>query len=162
MNLYAFCGNNTITRTDALGCAHFEVCALHGLGVILNYSCFSQIIGMPLALALDLGLADYLNIEILHEHLFYDDGTNVGYGEDRTFTETSKKGYFRRDPTEYDDCIMREAQDRVPQPPYSLLGIGRPKYNCQDYADALRSEYKRLLRDKEVKCKCKRGTRHTN
>ena len=79
---------------------------------------------------------------------------NIGYGEKREFSETTKDGYYRRNQAEYDDCVMKEAEKRVPKPPYSLLGWGRPKYNCQDYADALRREYYKLLDDKEVRCKC--------
>ena len=156
-NLYAFCANNPISLYDMLGCAHFEVRRLSFTPGIMNYSCFGQIIGWMPALALDMGLADKLNIEILHEHLFYDDGTNIGYDQTGPFSEKTKKGYRRRDSIEYDDCIMKEAQKRVPQPPYSLLGFGSGrKFNCQDYADSLRREYNRLLEDKEVRCKCKR------
>ena len=154
VNLYGFCGNNSIALCDYLGRAHFEVRALSGLGVVLSYSCFAGIIGVVPSLILDFGLANSLNIEILHEHLFYDDGTNVGYGEKREFSETTKEGYYRRDQTEYDDCVMKDAAKRIPKPPYSLLGLGRPKYNCQDYADALRREYYKLLNDKEIRCKC--------
>jgi len=154
MNLYGFCGNSSICRYDKYGWAHFEVRRLSALPAILRYSCFAQIIGMIPAMILDAGLADMLNIEILHEHLFYDDGTNIGYGEKREFSETTKDGCYRRNQAEYDDCVMKEAEKRVPKPPYSLLGWGRPKYNCQDYADALRREYYKLLDDKEVRCKC--------
>ena len=105
---------------------------------------------------LDLGLADKLNIEILHEHLFYDDGDNVGYRDNELLSEDSKKGYRRRDKVEYDDCIMHEAERLVSPPPYSLIGFGAPKYNCQDYADALRRKYDELKDDPRIKCKCRR------
>ena len=154
VNLYAFCGNNPVCRNDVLGCAHFEVRALKGAGIIWSYSCFGWIIGTPLATILDLGLADKLNIEILHEHLFYDDGANVGYSAEGFLRNEEQNGYVRRDPTEYDDCIMREAEQRVSVPPYSLLGWGRPKFNCQDYADRLRSKYNEIKNEREVKCKC--------
>ena len=155
LNLYGFCGNNAMCKYDKDGRAHFEVRRLSGLPAILNYSCFAQIIGIVPAMILDLGLADKLNIEILHEHLFYDDGTNIGYNDTGEFSE-AKKGYSRRDLVEYDDCIMKEAQNRIPKPPYSLIGIGNPKFNCQDYADSLRREYNRIKDSKEIKCKCKR------
>ena len=80
----------------------------------------------------------------------------MGYGDDREFSELSKNGYRRRDSKEYDDCIMHEAQKQVPKPPYSLLGIGVPKYNCQDYADALRKKYAELEKDEKIKTKCGR------
>ena len=158
VNLYGFCGNNAVARWDQLGCAHFEVRALKGLPSVLYYSCFVKIIGWIPALALDLGLADKLNVEILHEHLFFDDGTNIGFGPEDLFSEKSAKGYARRDAKNYDDCIMKEAVRRVPRPPYSLIGIGNPKYNCQDYADDLRRMYEQIKDDESVvkKCGCKR------
>ena len=143
-------------RFDLFGNAHFEVRALQGVGAILGYSCFAAIIGVVPAAVLDLGLANKLNIEILHEHLFYDDGSNVGYHEGGTFEETSKDGYRRRDMREYDDCIMREAEKLADPPPYSLLGWGAPKYNCQDYCDTLRMIYDRIKDWPEIKCKCKK------
>ena len=157
VNLYGFCGNSPICRYDKYGWAHFEVRRLSGLPAILGYSCFAQIIGSVPAVILDFGLADKLNIEILHEHLFYDDGKNKGYGEEGTFSEASKKGYFRRDMREYDDCIMHEAEKLVSPPPYSLIRLGSPKYNCQDYADALRRKYDEIKDDPQIKCKCKGG-----
>ena len=154
LNLYGFCGNNAVCRYDKDGRAHFEVRRLSALPAILNYSCFAQIIGIVPSMILDFGLADKLNIEMLHEHLFYDGGTNVGYNDMGEFSETKARGYHRRDQIEYDDCIMKEAQSRIPKPPYSLIGIGNPKYNCQDYADSLRREYNRIKDTEEVKRKC--------
>ncbi|MBR3222224.1 MAG: RHS repeat-associated core domain-containing protein [Kiritimatiellae bacterium] len=156
VNLYGFCVNNAVCRYDKYGQAHFEVRRLSGLPAILNYSCFAQIIGVVPAMILDLGLADKLNIEILHEHLFYDDGDNIGYRDNTLFSEDSKKGYKRRDKVEYDDCIMHEAENLVSPPPYSLVGFGAPKYNCQDYADALRRKYNEIKDDPKIKCKCRR------
>ena len=154
VNLYGFCGNNAICKYDKDGRAHFEVRRLSSLPAILGYSCFAQIIGAVPALILDLGLADKLNIEMLHEHLFYDDGSNVGYGSEGFMRNESRKGYIRRDFREYDDCIMHEAEDRVAVPPYSLIGIGVPKYNCQDYADALRRKYDSIKDNKAIQKKC--------
>jgi hypothetical protein len=52
---------------------------------------------------------------------------------------------------------MKEAEKLVKPPPYSLIGWGTPKYNCQDYADALRRKYDEIKDDPKVKCKCKKG-----
>lgn len=79
-----------------------------------------------MALFLDLWGTNKLNIEILQEHLFYNDGTNVGYSNQGIFHELSKEGYRRWDSREYDDCIMKEAERLITPPPYSLLGS---KYN---------------------------------
>ena len=48
---------------------------------------------------------------------------------------------------------MRKAVEQVRPLPYSLLGDkkkGIPQYNCQDYADALRSKYNELIKDKKI------------
>ena len=156
-NLYNFCGNNPIHQYDTLGLAHFEVRKLKHTFGIIHYSWFSPIIGWQLALFLDLWGADKLNIEILHEHLFYNDGTNVGYSNQGIFHELSKEGYRRWwDSREYDDCIMKEAERLITPPPYSLLGLFGSKYNCQDYADDLREKYDEIKDDVEIKCKCEK------
>ena len=157
LNLYGFCGNNAVCRYDKDGRAHFEVRRLSALPAILNYSCFAQIIGIVPSMILDFGLADKLNIEMLHEHLFYDDGGDVGYGKDGFLRRENRNEYSRRDKTEYDDCIMHEAEKLVSPPPYSLIGFGAPKYNCQDYADALRRKYNEIKDDPKIKCKCRRN-----
>ena len=158
LNLYAYCGNNALFYYDKDGRAHFEVRKLSGTPGILKYSYFVPLIGIVPALILDCGVADKANIEILHEHLFYDDGTNVGYGANGEFSERDRRGYVRRDKREYDDCIMKEAQKRIPKPAYSLIGFGgNPKFNCQDYAESLRREYDKIKNSKEIKCKCRKG-----
>ena len=169
VNLYEFCGNNAVARIDNLGLAHFEVRRLSILPAILKYSNIVWILGtvspfLPLitqvpALILDLGLADKLNIEILHEHLFFDDGSDVGYANTGLLIGESKSEYVRYDKIEYDDCIMKEAVKRVERPPYSLIGLGAPKFNCQDYADSLRGMYEKIKDEKEVQCKCRRRNR---
>jgi len=157
MNLYTYCGNNALFYYDKDGRAHFEVRKLSGAPGILKYSYFVPVIGIVPALILDCGVADMANIEILHEHLFYDDGTNVGYGSNGEFSERDRRGYVRRDKREYDDCIMKEAQKRVPKRSYSLIGFGSdPKFNCQDYAESLRREYNKIKNSKEIKCKCRK------
>lgn len=155
-NLYTFCDENPILLYDLLGRAHFEVRKLKNTPGIIHYSWFSPLIGWKLALFLDLWGADQLNIEILHEHLFYDDGTNIGYSAEGIFSELSKEGYRRWDSQEYDDCIMKEAERLVEPLPYSLIGLFGPKYNCQDYADDLRKKYDEIKDDTEIKCKCEK------
>lgn len=55
----------------------------------------------------------------------------------------------------YDDCIMRIAVEQVKPAPYSAIGrLWNVKYNCQDYADSLRSKYHEIKNSKEVRCRC--------
>jgi RHS repeat-associated protein len=84
---------------------------------------------------------------IYHEHLFYEDqaGGNVGsfkdtgIGPDPGYPGNRKEYVFI--PIHYDDARMRRAQRNVDQ------GFGQYDMwsnNCQNYADQLRREYKRL------------------
>ena len=62
-----------------------------------------------------------------------------------------------RVPGRYNDCVMRKAVDRVKPRQYSALEDkekGLSQYNCQDYADDLRREYKKLISDKKIRCEC--------
>ena len=103
--------------------------------------------------------ADALNVELLHEQLFYGDGgspSSIGWGEIGLMEDESPSRYVRRG-REYDDCIMRIAQSKVKPTHYQLTWVGsRSKCNCQDYADALRAKYHEIENDPEVKCKCKK------
>ena len=88
-------------------------------------------------------LHDCLIIGYYHEAGWYEDGTGdyASYGET---TETEDVGEYTISPWQYDDAIMRQAQKNVDasgrfkDEDFSLF------HNCQDYADALRKEYKKL------------------
>ena len=106
-------------------------------------------------------MADWLNAEILHEQLFFEDGSNIGWGNDKDglgvgakIVEKGDNGYIKRDGG-YDDCVMRKAMMQVSPTHYQLLWFGRRmKCNCQDYADMLRQKYGELIKDKKVRCEC--------
>ena len=153
LNLYAFCENAGSFRFDRLGLAFF---AIRGLGGLKNPVRFDG--GLTF-------LDDWLNrknLQVAHEQLFFQDGgtpCSVGYGKEPLNGE-KLEGYVITSGG-YDDCIMRLAVaevDRV-RPPYSMLGIFDSKYNCQDYASALRAKYAELVGTKEARCKCKKGGR---
>lgn len=109
------------------------------------------------------------NLEATHENLFYTDGLssidkpgNVGFFAEggvrpdlQPLANGSSPGPTYLPETrdgEYNDCVMRRAQSLVVAKPYSLFG---PKqYNCQDYADALRGEYRRLRQSPTVSQEC--------
>ena len=106
-------------------------------------------------------VADKLNVELVHEQLFYEDGSNVGWGNDTEGLGVGAKirnepiyRYRRRDGG-YNDCVMRLAESMVSVNHYQLTWMGnRMKCNCQDYADMLRAKYRELKNDPKVKCKC--------
>ena len=160
-NLYAFCLNNAIINYDKDGCAYFAIRGLGG-GPIIKWSWFFTCPFMKVAVDL---AADALNVELVHEQLFFEDGgdlSSIGWGKDENgnadyLRNESSQGYTKRDGG-YDDCIMRIAVGEVNPDHYQLTWIGaNKKCNCQDYASALRAKYRELSNDPKVKCKCKKG-----
>ncbi len=153
VNLYGFCGNAVTFRLDYSGLAFF---AVRGLGGLKKPVTFDGSLTF---------LDEWLkrkNLQIAHEQLFFQDGlepSSVGYGKENLEGE-GLDGYIVTSGG-YDDCIMRLAVGKVSrgQKPYSMLGIFGEKYNCQDYADALRAKYLEIKNSQEVKCKCKKKRR---
>ena len=154
-NLYVFCNNNTLRYLDPDGQAFFAVRKLE-----------DNFLGNMMGQLTRSGLAnDFVrkhNLEALHEHLFFQDGkypSDIGWGTDDEGTGGGmylhdggflSDVYIQRDGG-YDDCVMREAVAKVKPGRYGVVG-----YNCQDYADALRSMYWELLKDSVSICKCKK------
>jgi RHS repeat-associated protein len=130
VNLYAYVGNNPVLFIDPGGLFRFGKRPLNGLPWIPGAS------SNP--------IDDAFNTEISHEHGFFEDGSgdNIGFGPGGRFSEDAK-GY-RYDTQHYDDALMREALKNVKDGDYSLLGFGKTKNNCQDWAYRLRGEYHRL------------------
>ena len=160
LNLYAYCGNNALLYYDKDGCAYFAKRKLS----VLPWRIEAKDIpgGFPMLTSLGDSLADWLNIELQHEQLFMEDGRTYGWDSRMKYMRDEKfsNGYVRTDPKTYDDCIMDEAIKRVKPTHYQLTWFGsNSKYNCQDYATALRREYSVLEKDKKVKCKCRKGHR---
>jgi hypothetical protein len=98
------------------------------------------------------------NINLLHENGFYDSGGNVGFfpsgiGPD----DPAQLGNYEMFGPYYDDAIMMEAVSNLQasgkwQPDLGEKWYENPSehdydvtlHNCQDFADALREEYKDL------------------
>ena len=93
-------------------------------------------------------IIDYLNLELSHEHGFFEDGSgdNIGFRNNERFPEDPNElinlGY-RYEDKQYDDDIMREALKNVKDGLYSSV-----INNCQDWSDRLRKEYDRLEQKK--------------
>ena len=148
LNLYGFCGNCAVCMYDKDGRAYF---IKRRLDYIPWIDCFAQNADR-----------DMSNQEAVHEQLIFEDGkkpTDIGYFSDST-TKTDtvwKTRKWVRVPGKYNDCVMRKAVQQVQPLPYSLIGnknSGIPQYNCQDYADALRSKYSELIKDENIRCEC--------
>jgi len=142
-NLFAFVRNDPLGRFDPWGLAYFALRPLQGSPWLYGYS------KNP--------ISDFFNLEISHETVFFDDGklpANLGFydtngGEVRS---DSLDGYRKTDGG-WNDCLMRTATANVPARPYCLLGKGpNKKFNCQDWADAVRAEYRRLVKSGQTSC----------
>jgi RHS repeat-associated protein len=145
---YVFIGNNPANYIDSFGLAYFALKPLDALG------------GIWLGPLSDNPIDDFFNTELSHEQLFFEDGkspANLGFfdtdgGSVREVTETS--GY-RVTCTGWNDCVMRKAVANTSARPYCLLGAwGKPKFNCQDWAEATREEYRRLIKEPNIIEKC--------
>ena len=94
-NTYGFCGNNAICMHDKDGRAYFAIRGLGGLPIMK----WSSLVSCPfMKHAIDLA-ADTLNIELVHEQLFYGDGgqpSNVGWSKTGKLENESPNGYIRK------------------------------------------------------------------
>jgi len=148
LNLYAYCRNDAICMYDKDGRAYFIKRRLDNVPWIDYFAQNAE--------------RDVANQEAVHEQLIFEDGktpSDIGYFSDsKTKTDSVwKTRKWVRVPGRYNDCVMRKAVETVKPLPYSLLGDkekGIRQYNCQDYADALRSKYNELIMDKKIRCEC--------
>jgi uncharacterized protein RhaS with RHS repeats len=147
MNLYAYVGGDPVNAVDLMGLAYFSYRPLGGaLGTL-------GVIG---------GQTDDANNTVIgHEQLFFEDGkpiSNMGFFADGTTQEESDiSDYEPSHDSGWNDCIMREAVKRAKKRKrYKLLWEHKThyKYNCQDWADTVRREYRRLAQDPKIQNKC--------
>jgi RHS repeat-associated protein len=130
MNLYQYCGNNPINFVDPWGLARFGHRRIEGFPFMIWNS-----------------ILDLFNIAIGHEHVFFDNGDNIGFFSDgiRQNTENSGK-YCLRAPEYIDEDILWEAINMMStdNSAYNLLGFGSAKFNCQDWTSQVKFLYNRL------------------
>jgi RHS repeat-associated protein len=145
-NLYAFVANNPVDFVDPFGLAYFAYRPLGGpldiFGVTGN------------------DLDDSLNTVIGHEQIFFEDGkspSNIGFFDDSALNSESDTSKYRSSHDKgWNDCVMRKAVAATPAGNYCLLGKPGPteKFNCQDWAEAVRKTYRRLLKRQKVVAEC--------
>ena len=157
LNLYGFCGNNAVCKYDTDGRAYFAYRPL-------DFE-FGHLAGVMFSSDQE---ADRKNHVLAHEQLIFEDGAspiNIGYFNAPIGNNNPRQDEFHFQtqyvPIEgkgaYNDCIMREAVKEVQPRPYNMwtwAGRSTGQYNCQDYADDLRSAYYKLLLDIKIRCKC--------
>ena len=101
------------------------------------------------------------NTFLAHEQLFFEDGggiSNIGFFDDGELkSEKNLQEYNPCHNSGWNDCVMRESVFRISKKKYNLLWDIKTgyKYNCQDWADDVRSMYRILIFDPEVLEKCK-------
>ena len=160
VNLYQFCGNNPVNSVDALGLFRF---GRTDLSALPKYSRnFTKILS-PIVLR---PILDIINLSLAHEHGFFEDGSHQNVGFFGPVEKNGKKVYqgvllkkntdkssekpsdYSISSWQYDDKTMRQAMQNVNKSgdfdPKAYKLIGKGKNNCQNYATALRKEYKRL------------------
>ena len=130
-NTRRYVQNNPVNDNDPLGLGYFSKRPLNGLG---NWQGNS-------------GLLDYLNLEASHEHYFFDDGSDIGFGPDGRFEESDTSKY-KGESQYYDDEIIREALDNLKDNDYDVFNR-EDADNCQQWAERLRDEYDRIKKERE-------------
>ena len=139
--VYAFVGNNSNNSSDFLGLAYMAYRPLKNTWFVV-------------ASPADEGL----NTVVGHEQLFFEDGkspANIGY-DGSLFTESDVSKYRGAHDSGWNDCVMRKAIQNVPLGSYCLLGKPGPKekFNCQDWVEAVRVEYRKLIQTSAVVGAC--------
>ncbi|MGE4286991.1 MAG: hypothetical protein AB7F23_10395 [Phycisphaerae bacterium] len=153
MNLYAYCANNPLNYTDPWGEAKFGKRPLTGLPWLDILS--------------DNSLGDWIDMELSHEQIWFNDGTNIGWFNDSTVRADSqpREKYCSWREGQYDDSLVWQAIENVkktesfdgiptytsPYTPWGNYAVSRaiPDYslggnNCQGFCEAVRKEYVNL------------------
>ncbi len=97
------------------------------------------------------------DLGIFHAHIFFDDGTNIGYGGDSGLFSEPKTNDYTCNKEKYNDEIMKKAVEIVKNEPDNLLlpkgskQYGSDNYgfivnNCQDFVSDVLDEYKKNRR----------------
>ena len=163
VDVYAYCQDEPVNGNDPLGLFRFGKRRLEPLKAMDNKALRSAAKKTPigrLASAIDSVAGDKIkkamddeNVELHHEHGFFEDGSgeNIGFFDGGTKDDENIDEYELED-KHYDDKRMRRAKDSVDPGEYSLVGgKNKKKNNCQNYADKLRKRYRELERGDKMR-----------
>lgn len=134
-NLYAYVASSPTSSADPAGFARIGSRRLRGQpGMFPNPRKPKGTVG---------GILDACDCELLHEQLFYEDGSgqNVGWGPEGYISEESIEDYVM-ETVQYDDAAMKETERVVRKMrnfynyPYTVIGN-----NCQMFMSQLRFYY---------------------
>jgi RHS repeat-associated protein len=135
-NLYAYAALDPVNKTDVAGRANRCYRPLDGAGGIL-----SELFPSP-------GSPDFLarlNQDPLHDHFWFDDGTNFGFFSDGVRPDTHPREDYLCQGRLLDDTTLLEAIEAMRQQPgeYQASGANASQNNCHDWADRVMEEYER-------------------
>jgi RHS repeat-associated protein len=124
---YVYCLNNPINYIDPFGLARFGKRPLEWMPIMINDP-----------------IDDYLNLEVSHEHIFFEDKRegDIGFGPQGRFSGEDRSKY-KISEEYYDDSLLREAIKNVKDGKYHWYWN-----NCQDWAEKVRREYRRLQKER--------------
>ncbi|NLT52034.1 MAG: RHS repeat-associated core domain-containing protein, partial [Ignavibacteria bacterium] len=145
-NFYVYVNNAPIIYTDKIGLGRFGYRRLNlGLGWFNP-----PVLGGP--------IDEANNYMLAHEHYWYDNKDNTGYGGEGMFSEDAEEySHYNFKDEYFDDNIMKQAikNTQWSGDNYNVHGASLTAgVNCQDWADAARKEYYRLKKEMEDKNPC--------
>jgi RHS repeat-associated protein len=140
-NLWVYVGNQPTCAIDATGRAHIEQ---------------RPILGLPFIVGVPGSVSDLLNFEVLHEEIFFDDGSGQHLGTEPGYSAAiadpeypANKDQYKRYPGQFDDALMHQAIQATPTSKWNFFGN-----QCQNWTSRVAETYKRLDRERQRK-RCK-------